>query len=96
MSTLELRAYEIFKNKFGEKEAEVVIEYFDSKAEEKYTQKKDLLLTKDDKIEFASKIEEDKGDLMAKIDGVNLRIEEVKLRIMIGTYALSTGYYDAY
>ena len=42
MSTLELREYEIFKNKFGEKEAEVVIEYFESKAEEKYAQKKGL------------------------------------------------------
>ena len=51
MSTLELKAYEIFKNKLGEKEAEIVLEYLDSKSEEKYQQKKDVLLTKEDKIE---------------------------------------------
>ena len=48
MSTLELKAYEIFKNKLGEKEAEIVIEYFEAKAEEKYQQKKDVLATKED------------------------------------------------
>jgi len=31
MSTLELKTYEIFKNKLVEKEAETVLEYFDSK-----------------------------------------------------------------
>lgn len=52
MSTLELKVYEIFKNKLGEKEAETVIEYLEVKAEEKYQQKKDALLTKDDKIDI--------------------------------------------
>ena len=36
MSSLELRVYEIFKAKLGEKEAETVIEYFEAKAEAKY------------------------------------------------------------
>ena len=48
MSTLELKVYEIFKNKLGEKEAETVIEQFEAKAEEKYMQKKDVLATKED------------------------------------------------
>jgi len=52
MSTLELKVYEIFKNKLGEKEAETVIEYIEVKAEEKYQQKKDVLLTKEDKIDI--------------------------------------------
>ncbi len=68
MSTLELRAYEIFKNKLGEKEAEVVLEYFDSKSEEKYQQKKDVLLTKEDKIELISKIESINTELNSKIE----------------------------
>jgi len=35
MSSLELEVYEIFKNRFTEKEAAKVIEYFEAKAEEK-------------------------------------------------------------
>lgn len=42
MSTLELKAYEIFKSKLGEKEAETLIEFFDSKVEEKFKQKADI------------------------------------------------------
>jgi len=64
MSTLELKVYEIFKNKLGEKEAEAVIEYFDAKAEEKYNQKKDVLLTKEDKVELISKIESTKTEMI--------------------------------
>lgn len=48
MSSLELRVYEIFKNKLGEKEAETIIEYFEVKAEAKYLEKKDVLATKED------------------------------------------------
>ena len=57
MSALELKVYEIFKNKLGESEESTIIEYFETKAEEKYQQKKDILLTKEDKIELISKIE---------------------------------------
>ncbi len=64
MSTLELKVYEIFKNKLGEKEAEAIIDYFDTKAEEKYQQKKDVLLTKEDKIELVSKIEHTKTEMI--------------------------------
>lgn len=52
MSTLEIQVYEIFKNKLGEEEAAKVIEYFDKKAEEKVNQKKDVFLTKDDKVDL--------------------------------------------
>jgi len=64
MSALELKVYEIFKNKLGEKEAGTVIEYLEAKAEEKYQQKKDVLLTKDDKIELVAKIESTKSDIV--------------------------------
>jgi hypothetical protein len=52
MSTLEIQVYEILKTKLGEEEAAKVIEYFDSKAEEKINQKKDIFLTKDDKVDL--------------------------------------------
>jgi hypothetical protein len=52
MTTIELRVYEIFKTKLGEKEAETLMEYLDSKAEEKINQKKDVFLIKDDKVDL--------------------------------------------
>ena len=48
MSALDLKVYEIFKNKLGEKEAEIIIEYFESKAESKYQEKKETVATKED------------------------------------------------
>ena len=62
MSSLELEVYEIFKNRFTEKEAAKVIEYFEAKAEEKISQKKDVFMTKDDKVEIISRIESSKTD----------------------------------
>jgi len=56
MSFLELEVYEIFKNRFSEKEAAKVIEFFKSKSEEKITQKKDVFMTKDDKVELVARI----------------------------------------
>ncbi len=62
MWSLELEVYEIFKNRFTEKEAAKVIEYFEAKAEEKISQKKDIFMTKDDKVEMISRIESSKTD----------------------------------
>lgn len=56
MSGLELKVYEIFKKRLNEEEAAVVMEYFDSKAEEKISQKKDIFLTKDDKVDIIKSI----------------------------------------
>ena len=64
MSALELEVYEIFKNRFTEKEAAKVIEYFQAKAEEKIRQKKDVFMTKDDKVELISRIESSKTDII--------------------------------
>lgn len=52
MSTLEIKVYELFKQRFNEEEARTVLGYIDTKAEEKISQKKDVFLTKDDKIDI--------------------------------------------
>ncbi len=52
MSAIELKVYEILKSKFSEQEATTVIEYFEAKAEEKYLQKKEVFLTKEDKVDL--------------------------------------------
>lgn len=64
MSSLELEVYEIFKNRFSEKEAAKVIEFFEAKSDEKITQKKDVFMTKDDKVELVTRIESSKAELI--------------------------------
>jgi hypothetical protein len=73
MTSIELRVYEIFKTKLGEKEAETVMEYLDSKAEEKINQKKDIFLTKDDKVDLIKWMVGFWIALMAAIIGLYLR-----------------------
>ena len=52
MSALELKAYEILKTKLGEQEASTILEYIEEKSEQKINQKKDVFLTKDDKVDL--------------------------------------------
>lgn len=64
MSTLELKAYEILKSKFSEQEASTIIEYFEKKAEEKIGDKKDVFLTKDDKIDIISQLKDSRNEVI--------------------------------
>lgn len=64
MSTIELQAYDILKIKLCEKEAKTLMDYFDSKAEQKFVEKKDVILTKDDKIDLVTKIESSKTNII--------------------------------
>ncbi len=52
MSALELKAYDILKNKLGEQEASTILEFIEEKSEQKINQKKDIFLTKDDKVDL--------------------------------------------
>jgi len=63
MSTLELKAYEIFKNKPGEAEATTILEWVEGKSEKKIAEKKDVLVTKQD-------IADAKVDIMRWMFGV--------------------------
>ena len=56
MSALEIKVYEIFKKRFNEEEAQIVIEYFEQKSEDKIQQKKDVFLAKDDKVDIIKSI----------------------------------------
>lgn len=53
-----------FKNRFSNEEAAKVIEFFELKAEEKYSQKKDVLATKDDIGLVRKEIAEAKADMI--------------------------------
>ena len=63
MSTLELKVYDIFKSRFSEQEAAIVIEYFDNKSDEKFQQRKEVMATKSD-------IHEAKVDIIRWMFGV--------------------------
>ena len=56
MSSIELKVYEIFKKHLSEEEAAVIIENFDAKSKEKINLKKDVFLTKDDKVDIIKSI----------------------------------------
>ena len=64
MTALELRVYEIFKSKLGEKEAETIIEFIEVKSKEKIEEKKDVFMTKDDKVDLIEKMNRDKLDMI--------------------------------
>lgn len=64
MKAIELKVYEILKNRFSEKKAETFIEYFDIKETEKIDGRKDIFLTKNDKIDLIEKMNKDKIDLI--------------------------------
>jgi hypothetical protein len=52
MKTQELTVYEMFKLHMGEHEARTIMEFMDAKAEEKINQKKEIFLTKEDKVDM--------------------------------------------
>jgi hypothetical protein len=65
MTTVQLKAYEIFKKQFqNEDDAFTIMEFFEKEVEEKVLQKKDVFLTKDDKIELIKEIKETKADMI--------------------------------
>ena len=75
MSALELQVYELFKKRFSEEEAKTVIQYFESKAEEKTQQKKDLFLTKDDKVDLIDRINKSKVETIVFLSAVTSRMK---------------------
>jgi len=82
MSTVEIKAYEIFKEKFGEKEAEAVIEYVNSK--------KESLLTEDKAKNIFLTEERAKTIFATKEDFVNAKNDIIRrtIAIVLGQTAL--------
>ena len=64
MKAAELKVYEILKNRFNEAEAEIILEYIEAKSDEKISDKKDIFLVKQDKIDLIEKMNKDKIDLI--------------------------------
>lgn len=69
MKSLKVKVYEILKNRFSEKESEAFIECFESKTNEKIDDKKEIFLTKQDKVDLIEKMNRDKIDLIKWMSG---------------------------
>ena len=52
MQVNEIQLYNILRNKMGEKEAESLVEFVQSKIEKEFSYKKDVFLTKEHKIDI--------------------------------------------
>lgn len=63
-TTLELKTYDILKNRFGENEASTLIEYVEAKTEQTINQKKDVFATKEDIYKLDTKLSEAKSELI--------------------------------
>ena len=93
MNSLAFRVYEIFKSKFSEQDAAVLIEYFEAKTENKYEQKKDIFLTNDDKIELIGKIEITKSDLIERIESIKTDLIKWMFAFWVGTIGIAILFY---
>lgn len=52
MQITSIELFELLKPKLGEKEAKTLVAYVEERVEEKINQKKDIFLTKDDKVDI--------------------------------------------
>ena len=68
MSALELQVYDLFKKRFNDEEARLVIEFFDAKADKKYEQNLKVVSTKE--------------DLVREIGSVRKEISEAKFEMI--------------
>ncbi len=84
MSALELKVYDIFKSRFSEQEASVVIEYVEEKINKALegrvllTQKiqtKDIEILKTEVREENAKIKGETNDGFAKVEGIIVKLE---------------------
>lgn len=74
MQAIELKVYELFKTKFSEQEAALIIEYIEAKADKKYEEKKDVLATKADINDVRLEIRETKVDIIKWLIGTGIGI----------------------
>jgi len=88
---LKFEVYEILKNRFSDKEAAKVIEYFELKAEEKNGQKKDVFMTKNDKVELITRIVSDKEELITRIESSKSDMIKWMFIFWIGQLAATAG-----
>ena len=86
MATLELKAYEILKSKFGIEEAETVIEYIETKVEKNVERSVKSLATKEDVMTAKSDLRVEMANLRTelKIEIANVKSEMLRAIYIVG------------
>jgi hypothetical protein len=69
MVVSEITLFNTLKAKLGEKEAQAVVEGIKTAIREEFDNKKDILLTKEDKVELIEKMNSDKQDVLKWLFG---------------------------
>lgn len=69
MVVSEITLFNTLREKLGEKDAQVVVEGIKSAVKEEFENKKDILLTKEDKVELIEKMSRDKNDILKWLFG---------------------------
>lgn len=68
----QIHLFQIFKQKFGEKEAEEIVEILENTIDQKLENTKDFFLTKNDKVELIKEIRDTKVDTIKWMVGLFL------------------------
>lgn len=82
MQAIELKVYELFKSRFSEAEATMIVEYIEAKAEKKYEEKKDILATKSDINDVRLEIRETKVDIIKWLIGTGIAIVSIIIAVI--------------
>ena len=69
MVVSEITLFNTLRAKLGEQEAQVVVEGIKNAVKEEFENKKDVLLTKQDKVELIEKMNADKQDILKWLFG---------------------------
>lgn len=64
MHIAEIELYEILKEKIGDKEAKILVEYIEAKVEKRFEDKKEILATKLDIEELRTEMQKMKSDII--------------------------------
>ena len=64
MQITSIQLFELLKPKLGETEARTLVEFVETKTEDAISDKKDVFLVKDDKLEMIEKMEKIRSDMI--------------------------------
>jgi hypothetical protein len=80
--TTQIQLFQIFRQKFGEKDAEIIVETLEKTVDNKMEAAKNTYLTKDDRMDIIREMKEDKMELLKAIK--DSKIDTIKW--MVGLY----------
>lgn len=86
--TTQIQLFQIFRQKFGEKDAEVIVETMEKIVDNKMEANRNTYLTKDDKVELIREIKQDKEELIKAIR--DSKIDTIKWMVSLSLTSFIT------